>query len=45
LIVDNSPRMRRTIRSVLAGLADEIFECEEGSQALAAYQKHRPDGS
>jgi DNA-binding NarL/FixJ family response regulator len=43
LIVDNSPRMRRTIRSLLAGLAHEIFECEDGSQALAAYQKHRPD--
>lgn len=43
LIVDNSPRMRRTIRSLLAGPAHEIFECEDGSQALAAYQTHRPD--
>ena len=43
LIVENSPRMRRTIRSLLAGLAHEVFECEDGSQALAAYQTHRPD--
>jgi DNA-binding NarL/FixJ family response regulator len=43
LIVDNSPRMRRMIRSLLAGLAHEVFECEDGSQALAAYQAHRPD--
>ena len=43
LIVDNSSRMRRTIRSLLAGPAHEIFECEDGSQALAAYQTHRPD--
>ena len=43
LIVENSPRMRRTIRSLLAGLADEVFECEDGNQALFAYQAHRPD--
>ena len=43
LIVDNSPRMRRTIRSLLTASAHEIFECEDGNQALAAYQTHRPD--
>ena len=43
LIVENSPRMRRTIRSLLAGMANEVFECEDGSQALAAYRAHRPD--
>ena len=43
LIVDNSPRMRRTIRSLLAGQGHEVFECEDGNQALAAYQAHRPD--
>jgi DNA-binding NarL/FixJ family response regulator len=35
--------MRRTIRSLLAGMDHEVFECEDGSQALAAYQTHRPD--
>ena len=43
LIVDDSPRMRRTIRSLLAGLIHEVFECEDGSEVLAAYQAHRPD--
>jgi DNA-binding NarL/FixJ family response regulator len=43
LIVEDSPRMRRTIRSLVAGLVHEVFECEDGSQALAAYQAHRPD--
>ena len=43
LVVDDSPRMRRTIRSLLAGLAHEVFECEDGRQVLAAYQAHRPD--
>jgi len=43
LIVDNSPRMRRTIRSLVAGPTHQVFECEDGNQALAAYQTHRPD--
>ena len=43
LIVEDSPRMRRTIRSLLAGPAHELFECEDGSQVLAAYQAHSPD--
>jgi two-component system response regulator DegU len=43
LIVDDSPRMRRTIRSLLAGMDHEVFECEDGSQVLPAYQAHRPD--
>lgn len=43
LIVENSARMRRTIRSLVAGPAHEVFECEDGNQALAAYQTHRPD--
>jgi CheY-like chemotaxis protein len=43
LIVDNSSRMRRTIRSLLGELAHEVFECEDGGQALSAYETHRPD--
>jgi len=43
LIIDDSLRMRRTIRSLLAGLVHEVFECEDGSEVLAAYQAHRPD--
>ena len=43
LIVEDSPRMRRTIRSLLAGMGHEVFECEDGGQVLAVYQAHRPD--
>lgn len=43
LIVDNSSRMRRTIRRLIAELTHEVFECEDGSQALSAYETHRPD--
>jgi len=43
LIVDDSLRMRRTIRSLLAGVVHEVSECEDGSQVLDCYQEHRPD--
>jgi two-component system response regulator DegU len=43
LIVENSSRMRRTIRSLLGELAHEVFECDDGGQALSAYETHRPD--
>jgi len=43
LIVENSPRMRRTIRSMVAGWAYGVFECEDGNGALEAYAAHRPD--
>ena len=35
--------MRRTIRSLLAGPTRNVFECEDGSEVLAAYETHRPD--
>ena len=43
LIVDDSAEMRRLMRSLLEELAEEIFECSDGSQAFAAYSLHRPD--
>jgi two-component system response regulator HydG len=43
LIVEDSPSVRRLIRSIVATLADEIYECEDGETALAAYQTHYPD--
>src|SRR5262245_60474703 len=43
LIVEDNPAVRRIIRSIVAPLADEIHECEDGVGALAAYQTHRPD--
>ena len=43
LIVDDNPGIHRVIKSVVSDLADEIFDCSEGSQALAAYLGHQPD--
>lgn len=43
LIVDDNARMRRAIKSLLADLADEFFECADGETALAAHAEHRPD--
>jgi NarL family two-component system response regulator LiaR len=43
LIVDDSYEMRRAIRSFLADMTVQIYECSDGSQALEAYIDHRPD--
>lgn len=42
LIVDDSAAMRRCIRKLLPE-ADEKFECSDGSEAIRAFAKHRPD--
>ena len=31
------------IRTLISDLAGEIFECNDGREALAAYREHRPD--
>jgi CheY-like chemotaxis protein len=43
LIVDDCAAMRRAIRLVVSELADRVYECEDGSEALAAYAAHQPD--
>ncbi len=43
LIVDDSADMRRMIRLVVKDLFDEVYECNDGAAALAAYREHRPD--
>jgi len=43
LIVDDSERMRQMIRTFIADISTEIVECDDGSEALAAYREHRPD--
>jgi CheY-like chemotaxis protein len=43
LIVDNSASMRRLIRLVVKDLAQEVFECADGSEALAVYAANQPD--
>ncbi len=43
LIVDNSPVMRMTIRSIVAAPADLVAECEDGSAVIGAYESFHPD--
>jgi CheY-like chemotaxis protein len=43
LIVDDNQQMRRAIRTCLADVAEEIFECADGEAALATYDRCRPD--
>jgi CheY-like chemotaxis protein len=43
LIVDDNKPMRRMIRTFIADLVGDIFECGDGSDALAAYREHQPD--
>lgn len=43
LIVDDNPQFRELIKTVLAGLADDVNECTDGDEAVAAYRARRPD--
>ena len=43
LIVDDSERMRRMIKSLIKDVLAQVYECSDGSQALAAYTAHQPD--
>jgi CheY-like chemotaxis protein len=43
LIIEDSQQMRNEIKLCLKDLADQIDECEDGAQALAAYAARQPD--
>jgi CheY-like chemotaxis protein len=43
LIVEDNPQMRRTLRMLIGDVAAACYECSDGREALAAYQKHHPD--
>ena len=43
LIVDDNQQMRRLIKSVVGNLAETVFECADGSEALQAYREQQPD--
>lgn len=43
MIVDDSDEIRRTLRAVVADVADPIYECHDGGEACAAFATHRPD--
>jgi CheY-like chemotaxis protein len=43
LIVDDNSQVRRMIHNLIEDLESEIYECEDGEQALSAYVEHQPD--
>ncbi len=43
LIVDDNQQVRLLLRDYLPVSVDEIFECEDGSEAFSFFKKHRPD--
>lgn len=43
MIVEDNDQMRRLIKSIVARLADAVYECSDGSEALAVYAIHHPD--
>lgn len=43
LIVEDNQQMRRTIKSFVSDLAQEVYECSDGAEALAAYSQYHPD--
>jgi len=43
LIVEDNAGIRRVLRRILVDTASTIWECTDGSEALAAYEEHRPD--
>ena len=45
LIVEDNPRMRQMIRTVVADLAEDVIECGDGEEAVAAYTEHQLSGN
>jgi CheY-like chemotaxis protein len=43
LIVDDNSRVRALIKSFIREFADEIVECADGCEVLAAYGANHPD--
>lgn len=43
LIADDDPRIRRMLKAVLAEPGIEFIEAQDGGEAVALHQRHRPD--
>jgi CheY-like chemotaxis protein len=43
LIVEDNDVTRSLLRRIVAGLANVIYECGDGAEALSAYAAHQPD--
>ena len=44
LNIEDNPQMRQMIREVVADLAEEVTECADGQEAVAAYQAQQLSG-
>jgi CheY-like chemotaxis protein len=44
LIIEDNPQMRQMIREVVADLAEEVTECADGREAVAAYKAQQLSG-
>ena len=43
MTVDDNAKMRAMVKRMLAPVADQFHECSDGSEAVVAYEKYRPD--
>ena len=43
MIVDDSALMRAMIRKIVADPSDDVFECADGDEVLAAFKQVNPD--
>lgn len=43
LIVDDNEKVRELVRDYLPATIGEIYECADGKEAFALYEKHLPD--
>lgn len=43
MIVDDNAEVRGLIRTILAGVASDFVECADGREAVAIYERERPD--
>ena len=43
LIVDDNPRMRWLIKSIIEDMVDQVYECCDGDEAVETYTKLQPD--
>jgi CheY-like chemotaxis protein len=43
LIIEDNQQMRHEIKLFLKDLAEQIYECDDGAQALGAYAAQQPD--
>ena len=43
LIIDDHEQMRHLVQLIVRDLVQMVYECDDGSQALAAYALYRPD--